>query len=99
SGSPFVQIFSLIGSGTAANILNFVVLTAALSVYNSGVYCNSRMLYGLAAQGDAPKVLMSVDRRGVPVLSILVSALITFLCVIVNYVLPHKALELLMSLV
>ncbi|EBX2782666.1 aromatic amino acid transporter AroP, partial [Salmonella enterica subsp. enterica serovar Hadar] len=85
--------------GTAANILNFVVLTAALSVYNSGVYCNSRMLYGLAAQGDAPKVLMSVDRRGVPVLSILVSALITFLCVIVNYVLPHKALELLMSLV
>ncbi len=63
SGSPFVQIFSLIGSGTAANILNFVVLTAALSVYNSGVYCNSRMLYGLAAQGDAPKVLMSVDRR------------------------------------
>ncbi|MBW6237104.1 amino acid permease [Pseudomonas aeruginosa] len=99
SGSPFVQIFSLIGSGTAANILNFVVLTAALSVYNSGVYCNSRMLYGLAAQGDAPKVLMSVDRRGVPVLSILVSALITFLCVIVNYVLSHKALELLMSLV
>ena len=99
SGSPFVQIFSLIGSGTAANILNFVVLTAALSVYNSGVCCNSRMLYGLAAQGDAPKVLMSVDRRGVPVLSILVSALITFLCVIVNYVLPHKALELLMSLV
>ncbi|MGK8743450.1 amino acid permease [Pseudomonas aeruginosa] len=99
SGSPFVQIFSLIGSGTAANILNFVVLTAALSVYNSGVYCNSRMLYGLAAQGDAPKVLMSVDRRGVPVLSILVSVLITFLCVIVNYVLPHKALELLMSLV
>ncbi|MGU2530429.1 amino acid permease [Pseudomonas aeruginosa] len=99
SGSPFVQIFSLIGSGTAANILNFVVLTAALSVYNSGVYCNSRMLYGLAAQGDAPKVLMSVDRRGVPVLSILVSALITFLCVFVNYVLPLKALELLMSLV
>ncbi|MFG9944163.1 hypothetical protein ACG3RN_27880 [Pseudomonas aeruginosa] len=46
-----MQIFSLIGSGTAANILNFVVLTAALSVYNSGVYCNSRMLYGLAAQG------------------------------------------------
>src|SRR5690606_26458625 len=52
SGSPFVQIFSLIGSDVAAHILNFVVLTAALSVYNSGVYCNSRMLYGLAEQGD-----------------------------------------------
>ena len=99
SGSPFVQIFSMIGSGTAAHLLNFVVLTAALSVYNSGVYCNSRMLYGLAAQGDAPKVLMKVNRRGVPVLAIAVSALVTLLCVLVNYLAPKNALELLMSLV
>lgn len=99
SGSPFVQIFSLIGSDTAAHILNFVVLTAALSVYNSGVYCNSRMLYGLAEQGDAPRVLMTVNRRGVPVLAIAVSALVTMLCVLVNYLLPQTALELLMSLV
>ncbi len=55
SGSPFVQIFSMIGSGTAAHLLNFVVLTAALSVYNSGTYCNGRMLLGLAEQGDAPR--------------------------------------------
>lgn len=99
SGSPFVQIFSLIGSDTAAHILNFVVLTAALSVYNSGVYCNSRMLYGLAEQGDAPKVLMAVNRRGVPVLAIGVSALITLLCVVVNYLAPQQALEMLMALV
>lgn len=99
SGSPFVQIFSLIGSDTAAHILNFVVLTAALSVYNSGVYCNSRMLYGLAEQGDAPRFLMAVNRRGVPVLAIAVSALVTLLCVVVNYLLPQNALELLMSLV
>lgn len=98
SGSPFVQIFSLIGSDTAAHILNFVVLTAALSVYNSGVYCNSRMLYGLAEQGDAPRVLMTVNRRGVPVLAIAVSALVTLFCVLVNYLLPQSALELLMSL-
>ncbi|MGH8353629.1 MAG: amino acid permease [Pseudomonas sp.] len=99
SGSPFVQIFALIGSDTAAHILNFVVLTAALSVYNSGVYCNSRMLYGLAEQGDAPKAFMQVDRRGVPVLAIGVSAAITLLCVLVNYLAPQRALELLMSLV
>ncbi|MCY1350669.1 Aromatic amino acid transport protein AroP [compost metagenome] len=99
SGSPFVQIFSLIGSDAAAHILNFVVLTAALSVYNSGVYCNSRMLYGLAEQGDAPKALMKVDDRGVPVLAIGLSALITLLCVVVNYLAPQKALELLMALV
>ncbi len=99
SGSPFVQIFSLIGSDTAAHILNFVVLTAALSVYNSGVYCNSRMLYGLAEQGDAPKAMARVDRRGVPVLAIAVSALITLLCVVMNYLVPREALELLMALV
>ncbi|OEC42721.1 aromatic amino acid transporter [Pseudomonas sp. 1D4] len=99
SSSPFVQIFSLIGSDTAAHLLNFVVLTAALSVYNSGVYCNSRMLYGLAEQGDAPKALLKVNRRGVPVLAIGVSALITLLCVLVNYLAPKQALELLMALV
>lgn len=98
SSSPFVQIFSLIGSDTAAHILNFVVLTAALSVYNSGVYCNSRMLYGLAEQGDAPRVLMKVNRRGVPVLAIGVSALVTLLCVLVNYLVPQNALEMLMAL-
>lgn len=97
--SPFVQIFSLIGSDTAAHILNFVVLTAALSVYNSGVYCNSRMLYGLAEHGNAPKSLLKVDKRGVPVLAIFFSAAFTLICVVVNYLVPKSALELLMSLV
>ncbi|PYC26016.1 aromatic amino acid transporter AroP [Aquipseudomonas alcaligenes] len=97
--SPFVQIFSLIGEDTAAHVLNLVVLTAALSVYNSGVYCNSRMLYGLAEQGDAPRALMKVNARGVPVLAIGLSAAVTLLCVLVNYLAPQSALELLMSLV
>jgi len=97
--SPFVQIFSLIGSDTAAHVLNFVVLTAALSVYNSGVYCNSRMLYGLAEQGDAPRVFTRLSRSGVPMLGILVSGAITLLCVALNYVLPEGALIILMSLV
>lgn len=99
SGSPFVKVFSLLGSDMAANVLNFVVLTAALSVYNSCVYCNSRMLYGLAEQGDAPRAFAKVDSRGVPLLAIGVSAFITLTCVVVNYVIPHQALELLMSLV
>ncbi|WP_152224561.1 amino acid permease [Pseudomonas sp. SCB32] len=99
SGSPFVKVFSLLGSDFAANVLNFVVLTAALSVYNSCVYCNSRMLYGLAEQGDAPRAFAKVDDRGVPLLAIGVSAFITLACVVVNYVIPHQALELLMSLV
>ncbi|MGV8267659.1 amino acid permease, partial [Pseudomonas aeruginosa] len=48
SGSPFVQIFSMIGRGTAAHLLNLVVLTAALSVHTSAPYCNVRMLLCLA---------------------------------------------------
>jgi len=99
SGSPFVQIFSLIGNNTAAHILNFVVLTAALSVYNSGVYCNSRMLFGLAEQGDAPKALMKLNKQGVPLRALAISALVTMLCVVVNYVAPKSALELLFALV
>ncbi len=99
SGSPFVHVFSMLGSNTAAHILNFVVLTAALSVYNSGTYCNARMLYGMAEQGDAPAGLAKIDKRGVPVRSILASAAVTLVAVLLNYFMPQHALELLMSLV
>ncbi|WP_145588356.1 amino acid permease [Yersinia rochesterensis] len=98
-GSPFVMIFHALDSHLVATILNVVVLTAALSVYNSGVYCNSRMLFGLASQGNAPKLLTKVNRRGVPILSIALSALATSAGVVINYVMPGKAFELLMALV
>ncbi|MGL4207229.1 MAG: amino acid permease [Aeromonadaceae bacterium] len=98
-GSPFVLIFSALGSELTANVLNIVVLTAALSVYNSCVYCNSRMLHGLAQQGNAPRFLMSVDRRGVPVTAIALSAAMTLICVVLNYLIPGKVFQLLMSLV
>ena len=65
-GSPFVQIFSKIGIPAAATILNIVVLTAALSVYNSGIYSNGRMLYSLAHQGNAPKLFGRLNKRGIP---------------------------------
>ena len=98
-GSPFVMIFHALDSNLVATLLNVVVLTAALSVYNSGVYCNSRMLFGLATQGNAPKVLTKVNKRGVPVLSIALSALATSVGVLINYVMPGKAFGLLMALV
>ncbi|CNH73277.1 aromatic amino acid transport protein [Yersinia aldovae] len=98
-GSPFVMIFHALDSNLVATILNVVVLTAALSVYNSGVYCNSRMLFGLASQGNAPKLLTKVNKRGVPILSIALSALATSAGVVINYVMPGKAFELLMALV
>jgi aromatic amino acid transport protein AroP len=98
-GSPFVMIFHALDSSLVATLLNVVVLTAALSVYNSGVYANSRMLFGLATQGNAPKALTRVNKRGVPMLSIALSALVTSVGVLINYVMPGKAFELLMALV
>ncbi|VVD80398.1 Aromatic amino acid transport protein AroP [Pandoraea iniqua] len=98
-GSPFVLIFHELNSNFVANVLNAVVLTAALSVYNSGVYCNSRMLYGLAGQGNAPRALLKVNARGIPLAALGVSAAATALCVVINYFMPGKAFELLMGLV
>ncbi|AUG99457.1 aromatic amino acid transporter AroP [Prodigiosinella confusarubida] len=98
-GSPFVLIFHALNSNIVATVLNIVVLTAALSVYNSCVYCNSRMLYGLAKQGNGPQVLLKMDSRGVPVVAIALSALATAACVLINYLVPGKAFELLMALV
>lgn len=97
-GSPFVMIFHALDSNVVATVLNVVVLTAALSVYNSCVYCNSRMLFGLAVQGDAPKTLIKVNRRGVPMKALGISALATGLSVLINYLMPGEAFGLLMAL-
>lgn len=97
--SPFVMIFSQLGIGWAAHLLNFIILTAALSVYNSGMYANSRMLYGLAQQGNAPAVFKKVNKEGVPVPAVLLSAVLIFGCVLLNYFVPEDALGHLMYVV
>ncbi|PLS31845.1 aromatic amino acid transporter [Bifidobacterium margollesii] len=96
--SPFVQIFDSVGIHAAAGILNFVCLTAVMSVYNSGLYANSRMLYSLAKQGNAPAYLGRLDRRGVPVAGVLTSAVITAIAVVVVFVWPEFAFNYLMSI-
>jgi len=90
-GSPFVTIFSKLGIGSAANILNFVVLTAAISVYNSGIYSNGRMLYSLAEQGNAPKVFTKLGGNKVPYVAILFSSACTLVVVAINYLIPEGA--------
>lgn len=98
-GSPFVLIFDTLGSQTVAAVLNFVVLSAAVSVYNSTNYCTSRMLLGLAQQGNAPRFLSNINKRGIPVNAIIVSGFFTLICVLINYLFPEKAFSLLMMLV
>ena len=82
-----------------ANVLNIIVLTAALSVYNSSVYSNSRMLYGLAEQGNAPKFLKKLSKNHVPIMAILVSSFFAAICILINKIIPESAFHVLMSLV
>ena len=96
--SPFVQIFDSVGVHAAAGILNFVCLTAVMSVYNSGLYANSRMLYSLAKQGNAPAYLGRLSSHGVPVAGVLTSAVITALAVVVVFLWPDFAFNYLMSI-
>ena len=96
--SPFVQIFNNVGIPAAAHILNFVVLTVAISVYNSAIYSNSRMLYGLAGTGEAPSFFRKLSPRGVPVRGILVSSGITLIVVALNYFLQGHVFMYLMMI-
>lgn len=94
--SPFVMIFSQLGIEWAAHLLNFIILTAALSVYNSGMYANSRMLHGLAIQGNAPTMFAKVTQQGVPAPAVVFSSILIFGCVLLNYFIPEQALSHLM---
>lgn len=89
--SPFVLTFAKIGIPAAAGIINFVILTAALSSCNSGVFSTGRMLYTLAGQKYAPEALYHVSRRHVPSRGITVSALVLLFGVVLNYFIPEKA--------
>jgi aromatic amino acid transport protein AroP len=75
------------------------VLTAALTVYNSSIYSNSRMLFGLAQQGNAPKFLTKLNKSHVPTNAIIVSSCFAGICIIINKLVPEKAFEYLMALV
>ena len=66
SKSPFVELFVLAGLPAAASIINFVVLTSAASSANSGVFSTSRMLFGLALKGDAPRAFGRLSANQVP---------------------------------
>ncbi len=64
--SPFVDLFVLIGLPATASIINFVVLTAAASSANSGVFSTSRILFGLAQKGNAPILFTNLSKNAVP---------------------------------
>jgi AAT family amino acid transporter len=88
--SPFVSTFSGLGIKQAAAIINFVVITAALSSCNSGMFSNGRMLYNLALQKQAPKFLGKINSNKIPANGIIFSFIIASFGVLLNYVMPKN---------
>jgi amino acid transporter, AAT family len=95
--SPFVTVFSKIGLASAAGIINFVVLTAALSSCNSGIFTTGRMLYTLGGVRQAPQGLHALSSHKIPAHAITASALVMLLGVVVNYLVPARAFVLITS--
>jgi len=95
--SPYVAVLDYIGIPAAAQIMNFVVLTAVLSCLNSALYATSRMVFSLAEKGEAPKSFLKLNKKGSPVNAILAATFFSYIAVIMNYVSPDKVFMFLLS--
>lgn len=92
--SPFVTVFARLGIPGAASMMNAVVLTAALSATNSGLYSTGRILRSLASSGEAPKIASRMNRHHVPYGGIMITCAVYFLGVIMNVFVPHRAFDI-----
>ncbi|MES4890187.1 amino acid permease [Streptomyces sp. NPDC096012] len=95
--SPFVAAFQKMGLAAGAGIVNFVVLTAALSSCNSGMYSTGRMLRDLALNSQGPKFFTKLTRSGTPLVGTTVSAALMLVGVWINYQWPGKAFDYVVS--
>jgi GABA permease/S-methylmethionine transporter len=90
SASPFVFILSRLKIPFSDSILNFIVLTAALSGLNSAMYSSSRMLNSLSLDHQASKLFLKTNKNGVPVFALGMSSLALLFTAILSYLLPEK---------
>jgi amino acid transporter, AAT family len=88
TGSPFVQVFAYSGIRQAAGVMNFVVITAALSSMNTNVYLCSRMLFSLSRGGYAPSFLGRLSQAGTPIAAILISGACILIAAAVSKLTP-----------
>jgi L-asparagine permease len=96
--SPFVTFFSHVGVDGADGLMDLVVLTAALSSLNAGLYSTGRILRSMAMAGSAPSFAERMSRSGVPYGGILITALVTLLGVGLNAVVPDEAFEIVLNI-
>ncbi|MFL0364818.1 amino acid permease [Pseudobacillus sp. 179-B 2D1 NHS] len=85
SVSPFTLVFERAGFAFAASVMNAIILTSVLSAGNSGMYASTRMLWDLARDGQAPKFLARLDKRGVPVNALIITTLVGSLAFLTTF--------------
>ena len=95
--SPFVFVFGKLGVPGAANIVNLVVITAAASSCNSGLFSTGRMLWTLAQRGQAPRAFAVLNQRQVPAAGIHASAAVMLIGVALNYLVPEQVFTIVTS--
>ncbi|WP_328391736.1 amino acid permease [Nocardia sp. NBC_00416] len=95
--SPFVTFFSRIGIDGAGSVMNLVVLTAAFSSLNAGLYSTGRILRSMSMNGSAPKIASRMSTTGVPYVGILATGAIALVGVGLNAVVPEKAFEIVLN--
>ncbi|MFF2503903.1 amino acid permease [Streptomyces sp. NPDC058067] len=98
AGSPFVQIFSSLGIGSAATVLNVVVIVAALSAINSDIFAAGRIMYGMAERGQAPAAMRKLTRGGAPWLTVSIMMGALLLGVLLNYLMPENIFLIISSI-
>ncbi|MFE9250085.1 amino acid permease [Streptomyces sp. NPDC007088] len=97
SESPFVTLMGKVGIPGAGQIMNFVVLTAALSSCNSGLYSTGRTLRSMGLAGSAPRFTTRMNKRHVPFGGILLTASCYVLGIVLNYVVPDRAFSIVLN--
>ncbi|GGV34226.1 L-asparagine permease [Streptomyces longisporoflavus] len=95
--SPFVTVLSKIGVPAAGDVMNLVVLTAALSSLNSGLYSTGRILRSMAMAGSAPKFTARMNKSQVPYGGILLTSAVCVLGVGLNFLMPSQAFEIVLN--
>jgi L-asparagine permease len=95
--SPFVTFFSHIGFNGAGSVMNVVVLTAAFSSLNAGLYSTGRILRSMSVNGSGPKFTARMSKNGVPYGGILLTAVIGLFGVVLNAVKPSEAFEIVLN--
>jgi L-asparagine permease len=96
--SPFVTFFSKIGFGGAGSLMNVVVLTAALSSLNAGLYSTGRILRSMAMTGSGPRFTARMSRNGVPYGGILLTSVVGLSGVVLNAIKPGQAFEIVLNI-